>query len=307
MLRIDFINVGYGDAILIRDTTAHFSMLVDTGDVDLGLPLTGSARISAADFLKKEHLTQLDLLVLTHLHRDHSGGLLPLLKDVTVGNFWTSYLPDKVYWGQKLKPLENGSAGAVCLMESMEIYLTALAKMAQAKTVIELITATSSQYQLTDALSANVYLEKDELFQRQASIWQQVLQGNPNGEQLDALDKFINNTSIRMRLEYAGQSVELPGDVYAACWQKHNPAPCNIVKLPHHGHVDSLTPELLAMLKPQTVVISVSNDRKDDCPSQRVIKMINESGSNLQITDAVKVDSNPAQVHSAVHFEQVDG
>ena len=29
MLQIDFINVGYGDSILVRDTEASFSMLVD--------------------------------------------------------------------------------------------------------------------------------------------------------------------------------------------------------------------------------------------------------------------------------------
>ena len=36
MLTLDFINVGYGDAILIRDTDAAFSMLVDCGDVTVG-------------------------------------------------------------------------------------------------------------------------------------------------------------------------------------------------------------------------------------------------------------------------------
>ena len=36
MLQIDFINVGYGDSILVRDTEASFSMLVDCGDVHVG-------------------------------------------------------------------------------------------------------------------------------------------------------------------------------------------------------------------------------------------------------------------------------
>ena len=54
MLTLDFINVGYGDAILIRDTDAAFSMLVDCGDVTVGDGGPESKRISAAEFLRRE-------------------------------------------------------------------------------------------------------------------------------------------------------------------------------------------------------------------------------------------------------------
>ena len=36
MLILDFINVGYGDAILLRDTAAGSAVLVDVGDVSVG-------------------------------------------------------------------------------------------------------------------------------------------------------------------------------------------------------------------------------------------------------------------------------
>ena len=95
MLLVDFINVGYGDAILVRDTDAAFSMLVDCGDVTVGDIGPGSRRITAADFLRQEGIHTLDLLVLTHLHRDHSGGLAQLLQTVRVKEFWCSYLPGR--------------------------------------------------------------------------------------------------------------------------------------------------------------------------------------------------------------------
>ena len=75
MLLLDFINVGYGDAILVRDMDAPFTMLVDCGDVSVGDGGPDSMRISAADYLRREGIRELDLLVLTHLHRDHCGGL----------------------------------------------------------------------------------------------------------------------------------------------------------------------------------------------------------------------------------------
>lgn len=64
---------------------------------------------------------------------------------------------------------------------------------------------------LTETLSAGVFLEDEELRLRQASIWDAVLSGAGSSGDLEALDGFINNTSIRLRLSYAGQEIELPG------------------------------------------------------------------------------------------------
>ena len=49
-MTLDFINVGYGDAILIR--SGSFTMLVDCGDWTVGDGGPDSQRISAADFLR---------------------------------------------------------------------------------------------------------------------------------------------------------------------------------------------------------------------------------------------------------------
>ena len=68
-MTLDFINVGYGDAILIR--SGSFTMLVDCGDWTVGDGGPDSQRISAADFLRQEGIDTLDLLVLTHLRKRH--------------------------------------------------------------------------------------------------------------------------------------------------------------------------------------------------------------------------------------------
>ena len=77
--------------------------------------------------------------------------------------------------------------------------------------------------------------------------------------------------------------------------------PCTLVKLPHHGHRDSITPHLLDMLAPKTVVISVSNTRTDDCPAASVLQMVREKGCVLYVTDAIPdsnghVSNHPADV-----------
>lgn len=302
MLLVDFINVGYGDAILVRDTAAAFSMLVDCGDVSVGSVGPGSMRITAADFLRREGIQSLDLLVLTHLHRDHSGGLTQLLRQVRVREFWCSYLPERTYWGRQIAAEKHFSAGARCLLESMNIYLSALKTMEAQHTAFHLIERSLPPLDLTAALRTEVYLEDRALFRRQEEIWQSVLDGAADGPQLDELDSFINNTSIRMRILCGRSSIELPGDVYAACWEKHALAPCTIMKLPHHGHRDSITPKLLDMLSPQHVVISVSNTRTDDCPARSALEAVLSRGCKLHITDAVERERFSSPAHASVHF-----
>ena len=90
MLLVDFINVGYGDAILLRETETPFAMLVDCGDARIGRSRPDGRRITAADYLRREGIRELDLLVLTHLHLDHAGGLTHLLPGVRVREFWTT-------------------------------------------------------------------------------------------------------------------------------------------------------------------------------------------------------------------------
>ena len=302
MLTLDFINVGYGDAILIRDTDAAFSMLVDCGDVTVGGGGPESKRISAAEFLRREGVHALDLLVLTHLHRDHSGGLAELLRAVRVKEFWCNYLPPHEYWDTQVAVEKTFSAGSRCLLESLNIYLSALKAMEAQNTTIRLMEDSPMAVDLTTDLHAEIYLEDRELFRRQEAIWQNVLDGAPSDAELDELDHFINNTSIRMRLSCGETSVELPGDVYAACWEKHDLSPCTIMKLPHHGHKDSITPKLLDMLAPQHAVISVSNTRTDDCPSSVAIEAIRTRKCVLYMTDAVKKDGISIPNHSSVHF-----
>lgn len=54
MLLVDFINVGYGDAILLRETETPFAMLVDCGDARIGRSRPDGRRITAADYLRRE-------------------------------------------------------------------------------------------------------------------------------------------------------------------------------------------------------------------------------------------------------------
>ena len=306
MLLADFINVGYGDAILLRETETPFTMLVDCGDVHIGRSRPDGQRITAADYLRREGIRELDVLVLTHLHLDHAGGLAHLLPEVRVREFWTNYLPPEETWGRTLPVPPDWTAGARCLMTSMGIYLKALAHLRDQGAEIRLIRE-PCVCRLTETLTAGIFLEDETLRWRQAAIWEDVPSGAAGGGDLESLDGFINNTSIRLRLSCAGQEIELPGDVYASCWEQHQLPPCTIMKLPHHGHGDALTPRLLEMLRPRYAVISVSDDRTDDCPSRKILRLLSQLGVECFFTDAVPCQHTQAQPHLAIRFQIEEG
>ncbi len=110
MLVLDFINVGNGDSILIQELEGgarRFAMLVDCGHDNLirddhpVLQDPRSRRIYAGDFLKKQGIGRLDILLATHFHRDHIGGLGRILEAAEVDRFLATYVPP-----EKTPPLD---------------------------------------------------------------------------------------------------------------------------------------------------------------------------------------------------------
>jgi competence protein ComEC len=71
------LDIGQGDAIILRDA-ADTTMLIDTGP-DPGAML---------DALERHGIDAIDLVVITHPHRDHDAGLATLVDRVAVGAVW---------------------------------------------------------------------------------------------------------------------------------------------------------------------------------------------------------------------------
>ncbi len=88
-LTFDFISVGNGDCILI--TKGHHSILIDAGgsytDFDTGRFIVGPRLLSRG-------ITKLDLVVATHSHPDHIGGLPFILERFKVGQVWINCKDD---------------------------------------------------------------------------------------------------------------------------------------------------------------------------------------------------------------------
>ena len=82
-LTVHFLDVGQGDAILVR--YGNRSMLVDGG------PAVAGPTVAA--YLRGQGVGYIDVLVSTHPHEDHIGGLLTVLREFPVGVVYDSGQP----------------------------------------------------------------------------------------------------------------------------------------------------------------------------------------------------------------------
>ena len=314
MLILDFINVGNGDSILVREMEGdrqRFAMLVDCGHDNLvrddhpPVEELRSRRIYAGDFLKKQGVEHLDILLLTHFHRDHIGGLSRVLQAVTVGELVTTYVPPA--GAGPLDPDgDNGLPKAARnLLRCLDLYAQPLTLYAdRVRCASELPGSRMERRQLTEDLSMDILFGEPALYPRQKAVYDAAFRGERNGYDLIHWGKSMNVSSLRQRLHYHGKEIVLGGDAYAHMWETETATPCDILKVPHHASLSSTTRKFLSMLRPKTAVVSVAAGRPDERPHPYIISLLREFTEDVRFTDAVDIPGLVEPVfHESVRME----
>jgi competence protein ComEC len=99
LAQVDFIAVGHGDSILVT-TAAGKSLLIDGGEPEAA-PLVLAV-------LRARSVCPLDLILLTHRHADHLGGLKGVIEACGARNFMDSgYRHDSSLYAKLLQTLEE--------------------------------------------------------------------------------------------------------------------------------------------------------------------------------------------------------
>ena len=87
-IEIHFVDVGQGDAILIKGPEGA-NILIDTGNL--------SAGYRVRRYLKEQKISRLRALVITHMHPDHVGGLFCLMPGLEVDKIYDNGITLKGY------------------------------------------------------------------------------------------------------------------------------------------------------------------------------------------------------------------
>jgi len=207
-LLVDVLDVGQGDAIFIQSPEGK-TVLIDAGP----------RKANVVAELRARGVTGLDLVVATHPHSDHIGGMEQIVNEFPIGTY----------------------------MDSGQSHTTATYR-----DVMEAVEEQGVPY---------VRAEKGQRIQlgSEAVLW--VLW--PGKLYLSGTRSDHNSNSVVLRLEHQGHCVLLIGDAEAETEQRllaQRPAPCEVLKVAHHGGAHSTTGRFLGAFQPRIALISVGNN-----------------------------------------------
>ncbi len=129
-LQVHFIDVGQGDSILVRFPGGR-TMLVDAGgrlgDLDEG---RGVGDTIVVPYLHRLGMDKLDVLVVTHPHGDHAGGVPPVMEKLRVGALVLSGAPGYAELLEQVEPLDVpvyrvGRGQSLQIDEAVEVIVLA--------------------------------------------------------------------------------------------------------------------------------------------------------------------------------------
>lgn len=227
------IDVGQGDAYLLESPGAR--VLFDAGEDD-----------QAARWLERNGRSHLDLVVVSHPHLDHVGGVPDVLASVSVDALWAAPLPaelpeiDQMYAlaAETDVPVRAPSAGEVAVVGDLQIE------------VVHPPPGRPYRYARSELNESSYVLR---------------VHGPGGGRVLLTGD-----------IELAAQADLLAGD--------HTRLNAEVFSVPHHG-AGTTDPQFLAAIDGQIGLIGVGEDNRYGHPHPEIMKALNEQGVQVHRTD----------------------
>ena len=293
-MEITFINVGYGESILVTcpDPEAEggrFVMLIDGGSA-MDTEYTGeSGRIRAIDMLRKKDIRHIDILVFSHVHEDHTCGLVPVIESIPVREYWTSVELDPAHYGKFIRSGELPETNRKALA-SINAYSMLMEKL-KGQPVTRLHGIRPAYFcrgDLTiDILGPEIGYKR----MVEASMNRCFTAGTPDelNEVITGTTESMNNASLILRLRDKGHSVLLCGDTNAKGFDhvmREDPGllKADVFKIGHHGQPDSVTGELVRAADPCVIVCCASNDYRSTSSNEKTFETIRSAMGEKAVT-----------------------
>lgn len=301
MLKLHFINVGDGDAILVElcRKAGIYRMLIDAGRPGIR-PRRDSLRQPAACYLKELGITRLDAVVITHLHIDHFGGLGAILEDVQIDCVYSGYFPGAVTRTLSAEGLPTKSQRG--LVDCLNTWAGQIHTLRQRGARLVEVTE-DIEWMPAEGLSVRLIAPRRELMTLQKETWDALYRGQipPDGPFYRSA-KARNPASLRVRLSYGGRLMELSGDCYGEEWEHKAQGPCDLWKIPHHADAKSVTEGLVRTMAPSIAVVSCGAEYipHKDRPSNRVHGWLTQAGAQVLYTDSYPAGGEAPRYHTAI-------
>lgn len=261
-MEVTFINVGYGDAILVQ--SGGFTLMVDGGSASSGEFEQFPFRIPSVEYIKQIGLSKIDLLILTHIHEDHVGGLEAVLNEIPVGEIRLPYDPLLFSKGQLLTPDPMAKPSVHLFAAALDTTVRIL-ELAKRQGIPVKVIRIGDCLSLPHGIELNVLAPSTEEIRKYESLLAEAFAEGDAAEALLELDRTANDSSLLIKLCKEDIGLLLAAD---HCPDKWNPKlfstleNVNVLKLPHHGQIDSVSEEIYCNIPLTHVITTASSDRR---------------------------------------------
>ncbi len=293
-VRASFINVGNGDAILIEAKDemyeeGTFVMLIDGGSGEPEEYMSSdTGRTKVSEYLEMLSLHHIDIMVNTHIHEDHTCGLIEVVEKYKPREFWYPFPKQLIYI------MNDDIYVDLAKTESDYKFICSLKGYKRLFEMIEncgganrQITKGCNITSLPCGLKMRVIGPDNETLDEQMKVFRNLYDGVDAYRSIRKLDECMNYSSLCMSLEYNGIVMLLAGDTPEDGYNEIVKA--DVFKLGHHGQQNSISEELIELISPKIAIVSASSDRRYDSAHPLVLKLLDEKKISTFFTDCPNV------------------
>ena len=280
-MRITIINVGYGDAILFQGTEG-FTALLDGGSA-LDSEFDGDPyRIRAAEYLKREAVTELDAVFISHIHEDHVCGLEAVFDQCGVKQLYVPYPVEPFLRGCVLQPAPDAFRSVPLYTNALNAYRRLLLRAEKSGTPITVVKP-GDTLSLNQDLTVQVLAPKPGTVEAYMTLVEEAYASASHAaavtERLAKLDAASNQTSMLLRCETEKTVFLSAAD---CCPREWNEVPSfllenvNVLKLPHHGQIDSISEQFMRNMPLAYVITTSGSDRRYNSANPQVYQRLQQ-------------------------------
>lgn len=284
------LNARFGDSLLITWGRPARAMLIDTG---VGLTFAESIETALKELIA-HGLRALEVVVITHLDRDHIGGAEQLLREaerlgIAIKDVWFNgerHLPtavprakgfdqaerlaalilqlglpwNKAFGGKAIKVPTRGALPFVRLAGGMQVTILS----PQVTQLKRLASAWPQEVHSAEASAAPALRARGPSVKR-PPVTQPIDWNSLASTAFKEDDSVANGSSLALLLQADGRTALMTGDAYpsvvASSWrrlvrERGDSIRLQLLKLSHHGSSTNTSPALLALLKPEKLLVS---------------------------------------------------
>lgn len=303
-MEIVFINVGYGDSILIKKDNRYG--LIDGGS-SLKSEYVGN-RISVKDFLVKENISVLDFVIITHIHEDHVCGICEILETVEVKKFYLPYIPN-ITDREDLKGIEDCKDNIRLYLKAVNSYKNILSFIRR-KNIECLVLEKCFLFSPIEGVEIKILAPDNHKCLSYSQRLEALFVEDDIEKRLSllkALDRDSNDVSLVMNLRYKGINCFFAADNCPRNWDDN----CflymkngNVLKLPHHGQLDAVNETFLKNLeRVEWVVTSSSSDHRNRSCNRKIYEKMLGRKANLKFLFTDDIDYKPFFVRKGKNMD----